>query len=137
MIYESTNEIQAIDLLFRKVVSDSGHGLTSVLDRMAAESGPSLSPAARRVSSAIDGWRELAHLIAAADEGSVQRLYAVAGDFLRVTALTLMAWAWARVDALGDSRFADGSDAFSRWVHLELAMQRAMVQAAQQVPAPD
>jgi hypothetical protein len=47
-----------------------------------------------------------------------------------------MAWAWARLDATGDARVADGSEAFARWVYPELAMRRAMVQAALETPHP-
>jgi alkylation response protein AidB-like acyl-CoA dehydrogenase len=135
MIYEGTNEIQAIDLLFRKVISDQGEGLTSVLDRISSEIGEEISPSERRACTAIDGVRELAQSIAAADEACVQALYPVAGDFLRVVALTLMAWAWARLDAADDGKFRDGSEAFSRWVFPELAMRRAMVRAALEAPS--
>jgi alkylation response protein AidB-like acyl-CoA dehydrogenase len=134
MIYEGTNEIQAIDLLFRKVVPDKGLGLTTLLERLSSDFAVPATPAARRALEASASLRELAHAIGAADEAAVQGLYPVAGDFLRVLALTLMAWAWARLDAVGDDRVKDGSDAFARWVFPELAMRRGMVQAALPVP---
>jgi hypothetical protein len=37
MIYEGTNEIQAIDLLVRKIMADGGLGLNQLLDDMKAE----------------------------------------------------------------------------------------------------
>jgi alkylation response protein AidB-like acyl-CoA dehydrogenase len=136
MIYEGTNEIQAIDLLFRKVLADRGLGLIALLDRLLAESSLLDSPASRRAISATDTLRELAHGLALADEAVVEKLYPVASDFLRVVALTLLAWAWARLDASGDARVKDGSEAFARWVFPELAMRRAMVQAALEITPP-
>lgn len=130
MIYEGTNEIQAIDLLFRKVVADRGQGINTVLDSIYSETGePDCKPAGR-ARGAIDDLRTLVRAIAAADEAAVQGLYPVAGDFLRVFALTLMAWAWARLARTGDARVDDGGDAFARWVLPELAMRRVMVLAA-------
>lgn len=133
MIYEGTNEIQAIDLLFRKVLADRGLGLTALLDRLFAESTLLDSPASRRAIGATDTLRQLAHGLALADEAVVEKLYPVASDFLRVVALTLLAWAWARLDASGDARVKDGSEAFARWVFPELAMRCAMVQAALEI----
>jgi hypothetical protein len=133
MIYEGTNEIQAIDLLFRKVLADRGLGLTALLDRLFAESTLLDSPASRRAVGATDTLRELAHGLALADEAAVEKLYPVAGDFLRVVGLTLLAWAWARLDASGDVRVKDGSEAFARWVFPELAMRCSMVQAALEI----
>lgn len=135
MIYEGTNEIQAIDLLFRKVLADQGQGITSVLESMDAETERAESAPARRACAAIDDLRELVQALASADAGAAQRLHPVAGDFLRVFALTLMAWAWARLAATGKAHVEDGSYAFAHWVHPELAMRRAMVRAALERPS--
>jgi hypothetical protein len=136
MIYEGTNEIQAIDLLFRKVLADQGRGITAVLEGIYPDTGDTASAPARRARAAIDDLRNLVHALAVADGDAVQRLYPVAGDFLRVFALTLMAWAWARLDATGAAQVEGGSGAFARWVYPELAMRRAMVQAALEHPEP-
>jgi alkylation response protein AidB-like acyl-CoA dehydrogenase len=136
MIYEGTNEIQAIDLLFRKVLADGGSALAAVLDRLSADIGAPSSPAAQRALDAIDTLRLLGRGLALADAAAVQGLYPVAGDFLRATALMLLAWAWARLEASGDARIEDGGAAFARWVYPELAMRRSMVQDALGAAAP-
>ena len=46
MIYEGTNEIQAIDLLQRKVLDDGGAGLDALLDRLAADGAAAPAEAA-------------------------------------------------------------------------------------------
>ena len=136
MIYEGSNEIQAIDLLFRKVLADGGQGLATVLESIYSDIGDLDSAPARRARGAVEDLRALAATLAAADQQAVLRLYPVAGDFLRVAALTLMAWAWTRLDAAGDARHAEGGAAFARWVYPELAMRRAMVLEALESTQP-
>jgi alkylation response protein AidB-like acyl-CoA dehydrogenase len=136
MIYEGTNEIQAIDLLFRKVLADRGRGITTVLEGMYSDTGDIASAPALRARAAIDELRELVQVLAVADAEAAQRLHPVAGDFLRAFALTLLAWAWARLAATGEVRVEDGNRAFARWVQPELAMRRAMVHTALERPEP-
>ena len=115
MIYEGTNEIQAIDLLVRKVLPDGGAALLPLLDELRADlrrrrrSGRREGPA-RRLRSCL---RERC---CAATAGRARRLpYWLADDFLRAVALLLMAWAWARMaprparDAAGNARPASGA----------------------------
>lgn len=47
MIYEGTNEIQAIDLLVRKVLADGGQGLATLLTTLPG-AAPSAAASARR-----------------------------------------------------------------------------------------
>ena len=131
MIYEGTNEIQAQDLLFRKVLADQGAGLLAVLAELETDVGTpdeSDSASARRMREAAMRLRDLLGRLLGAGAAATNRLYPVAGDFLRVTTLALMAWAWSRLeraDAPGN-----GADAFARWVWPELAMRAAMVEQA-------
>ncbi|RYF69642.1 MAG: acyl-CoA dehydrogenase, partial [Comamonadaceae bacterium] len=98
MIYEGTNEIQAIDLLLRKVLPDSGAALSAVLLELRDE-----LDASREADA--DAQRRLAQLrylgtsVTMAAQAQPQLPYEVADDFLRVTMLALMAWAWARIEA--------------------------------------
>jgi hypothetical protein len=62
--------------------------------------------------------------------GATASLYPVASDFLRAVALTLMSWAWSRLDETGGARMASGSVAFARWVWPELGMRHSMVSEA-------
>ncbi|WPN20836.1 acyl-CoA dehydrogenase [Pseudomonas marginalis] len=101
MIYEGSNEIQANDLLLRKVLGDEGRAFGLLLDALRAEAGQggqsvecagfcgalgSLCDALARVVSAI---RERAH------EDS-EYPYRAAPDFLQLCGVALLAFAWAR-----------------------------------------
>lgn len=128
MIYEGTNEIQAQDLLFRKVLADQGAGLLATLDGLGQDLAQLDSGAAARARSGVAQLRELLQLLQAGGPGVAARLYPVAGDFLRAVTLTLMAWAWARLDAAGAP--GPGGAAFARWVWPELAMRQGMIRQA-------
>ena len=128
MIYEGTNEIQAQDLLFRKVLADQGAALLATLAGLEQDLRGRDSPAAVRALSALASLRELLALVTTGDAVVGSRLYPVAGDFLRVTTLVLMAWAWARLEAANAP--GKGAQAFARWVWPELAMRIGMVRQA-------
>ncbi len=105
MIYEGTNEIQAIDLLVRKIVPDGGAALNALLDDIAAELDDT-------------GLARLEHLrrcttsLVQAARDSVSLPYQVADDYLRALALVLLDWAWQRIDA---QLPADTPDRSTRW----------------------
>jgi alkylation response protein AidB-like acyl-CoA dehydrogenase len=128
MIYEGTNEIQAQDLLFRKVLADQGAGLLGMLAGLEQDLDRLESGAAARARSGLDQLRALLAEMQASGGQAAGLLYPVAGDFLRATTLVLMAWAWARLeqaDAPGQ-----GAQAFRRWVWPELALRVSLVQQA-------
>jgi alkylation response protein AidB-like acyl-CoA dehydrogenase len=128
MIYEGTNEIQAQDLLFRKVLADQGSGLLAMLDRLEQELDGLDSGAAARARSAQDQLRALVAELQAMGPQSAGLLYPVAGDFLRATTLVLMAWAWARLEAA--TAAGNGAQAFARWVWPELDMRIGIIRRA-------
>ena len=96
MIYEGTNEIQAIDLLVRKVLPDGGQALGALLLGLR----PSLDTGRELDAEVLRRLAELRYLTAALAEaaaGDAALPYAVADDFLRAVALVLLAWAWAQI----------------------------------------
>ncbi|MBL0943760.1 MAG: acyl-CoA dehydrogenase family protein [Hydrogenophaga sp.] len=98
MIYEGTNQIQAIDLAQRKLLADGGAALTELLDGLQAELGEAaglrrLFDEARAV---LPAW-----LARCAQGGAT--LLDTADDLLHALALTLLAWAVARLDAAGEA----------------------------------
>jgi hypothetical protein len=131
MIYEGTNEIQAQDLLFRKVLSDQGQALRGLLEQLQNDPLVDQSPAAEilqqttaRQASLLDPFKQL-------NAEQTLALYPVAGDFLRVTTLTLMAWAWARLSQHAEVLASPGANqAFVRWILPEHAMRTDMVRNA-------
>jgi len=131
MIYEGTNEIQAIDLLVRKVLADGGSGMSAVLIELRDE-----LDASREIDA--DVQRRLAQLryltttIAMAAHTDAALPFEVADDYLRVVMLTLLAWAWARIEyaAPGDARWSVPATAFRRWALPEFEMRLGIVKRA-------
>ncbi|HXD39571.1 MAG TPA: acyl-CoA dehydrogenase family protein [Ramlibacter sp.] len=130
MIYEGTNEIQAIDLLVRKVLADGGAGLAALLAELAAELDAGRAGDAdvlRRFSE----LRELTSRLAQAAERDPALPFEAADDFLRATALALLAWAWARIEAAapaGVARWRQGATALRLRVLPEFDMRIRIVQ---------
>jgi hypothetical protein len=121
MIYEGTNEIQAIDLLVRKVLSDQGRALATLLDELRAEL--SADSAATRLANELQAaTTQLLQACATAPDHA----HWVAGDFLRATTLVLLAWSWERIaQANTDSqaRWTQPRQALHAWVLPEFAMR--------------
>ncbi|MDO8774494.1 MAG: acyl-CoA dehydrogenase family protein [Burkholderiaceae bacterium] len=100
MIYEGTNEIQAIDLLQRKVLDDGGAKLLSLLTVLEQEvERCSVASELTEFSTALNGQiaatREALGALLAARQADPEWSLRVADDFLRGLGLTLLAWAWA------------------------------------------
>jgi len=120
MIYEGTNEIQAIDLLMRKVLGDGGAALYAMLDELASglhENSAHEAQVLALFRQLRDITQEAVQVHAHAD-GSVILSW-IAGDFLRLATLALLAWSWTRIEA------AQPTDA-ARW-HAPAAALRAWV----------
>ncbi len=123
MIYEGTNEIQAIDLLVRKVLPDGGAALGALFDEL--DGPPALQPRGAVL-------RELADRLARAAPGQAPLPYEVADDFLRACALALLAWAWARIEAAAPAtaRWQAPAAALQRWVLPEFEMRIQIIERA-------
>jgi len=120
MIYEGTNEIQTIDLLMRKVLGDGGAALHAMLDELASglhENSAHEAQVLALFRQLRDITQEAVQVHAHAD-GSVILSW-IAGDFLRLATLALLAWSWTRIEA------AQPTDA-ARW-HAPAAALRAWV----------
>ncbi|WP_119152882.1 acyl-CoA dehydrogenase family protein [Caldimonas tepidiphila] len=100
MIYEGTNEIQAIDLLQRKVLDDGGRRFGLWLEEIGDEARrcEALAPlraAAGALRQGLSGLRELAAALAAARETDAEAPLRAADDFLHAFGSLLEGWAWA------------------------------------------
>ena len=142
MIYEGTNEIQAIDLLVRKVLADGGQGLNALLDFVEADI-PSSSSTRTAAVARIGTLRAITKQIVDAAPRDAQLPYRVADDYLRACALVLLDWAWLRIDAAVDAGMPDPSarwqapaKALRQWVLPEFQMRTyIIVQQCTAVPA--
>jgi len=131
MVYEGTNEIQAIDLLVRKVLPDAGAGLTAALLALRNELDASRDADAD-VQRRLAQLRYLTTQLAMAAHVRPRLAYEVADDYLRLVMLAMLAWAWARIDqapGAGDSH-ARAAAAFRRWVLPEFEMRAGIVKRA-------
>jgi hypothetical protein len=125
MIYEGTNEIQAIDLLVRKTLPDGAATLNALLAELADDVGQ--SPRTRQAMQAFSAFVREQVLPRSGDSHSAPDLpFWLADDFLRALALLLMAWAWDRMAAKpGADPIAHA--AFWRWVWPEFDLRMAMM----------
>ena len=128
MIYEGTNEIQAIDLVVRKIMTDGGQSLNQLLDDMRTDTTPETAEAMQ--------LRKLTQNILTTAQRDPSLGHRVADDYLRAMALVMLQWAWQRIDAtLTDDtvdlqvRWQAPSQAFRQWVLPEFAMRSQMIEA--------
>jgi alkylation response protein AidB-like acyl-CoA dehydrogenase len=130
MIYEGTNEIQAIDLLVRKIMPDGGQSLNQLLDDMKAAQGSESAEATQ--------LRQLTQTILQAAQQDPSVGHRVADDYLRAMALVMMQWAWQRIDThlanttrdrISDlNRWQAPSKAFRQWVLPEFNMRNHIIE---------
>jgi alkylation response protein AidB-like acyl-CoA dehydrogenase len=101
MIYEGTNEIQAIDLLQRKVLDDGGMRLFELLDVLqtcvdTATNLPSMELFRSALTHQIANVRTVTRGLLEDQAANQQWPLTIADDFLKGLGLTLLAWAWLR-----------------------------------------
>ncbi|BAQ75303.1 butyryl-CoA dehydrogenase [Pseudomonas sp. Os17] len=101
MIYEGSNEIQANDLLLRKVLGDGGQGFALLLEQLRDEAGrgAQVLECAGFARSLADLAEALQALVAQVQQWALEDAeypYRAAGDFLALCGLSLLALAWTR-----------------------------------------
>jgi hypothetical protein len=123
MIYEGTNEIQAIDLLVRKVLQDRHDTIGSLFGLLRSEAGlcralPGATGHADALEAACRQVEECVLAVREATREDAEAPYRAATEFCRAFGLLLLAFAWART-----ARVAIGSGG-------EGAFRRQLVEAA-------
>jgi alkylation response protein AidB-like acyl-CoA dehydrogenase len=112
LIYEGTNEVQAIDLLVRKVLTDGGAKLQRLLARMSdeasasRESGPQTKLLAERLVALHRELLEACDNVIAGAAADAEYAYRIASDFLQMIGVGLMAAFWCKAARLSESRAA-------------------------------
>jgi alkylation response protein AidB-like acyl-CoA dehydrogenase len=100
MIYEGSNEIQAIDLVVRKILGDGGARLERFLVQVEATANE--MPAGERnghaatLAGLVQSIRKATHAIAEASAEDAQLPYRIAGEMLRLVGHCALAWLWLR-----------------------------------------
>ncbi len=129
MIYEGSNEIQAIDLLVRKVLPDGAQAFDLWLDALRAELAPQQAADARLLAR-LDRLQAATARLLQATARNDTLAYWVAEDFLRAVALTLLDWAWCQIAATsagGSPRWQAPAQALEHWIMPELSMRLAII----------
>ena len=137
MIYEGTNEIQAIDLLVRKVLSDGGAALFALLQDL-EQALPLNATGTAAVQQRLAQLRGVTQALLQASQDQPTLAYWVADDYLRLVAMALLAWAGERIAAALPAEARDitqsglapqRGQALQRWVLPEFAMRLAIIEA--------
>jgi alkylation response protein AidB-like acyl-CoA dehydrogenase len=129
MSYEGSNEIQAIDLLVRKVLPDGGQALVLWIDALRADLDAA-RPNEARVLDRLVSLVALTDQLLRAVEHDNTLAHWVADDYLRAVALILLDWAWAQIGraaAPDMPRWCVPAQAHERWVMPELSMRFAII----------
>jgi alkylation response protein AidB-like acyl-CoA dehydrogenase len=133
MIYEGTNEIQAIDLLVRKVLADGGSGMNALLDTLQADLPPG-AKAGTQAGARIQTLRAITAQIVKTAPQDAALAFRVADDYLRAVALVLLDWAWLRIEAGVDdstpnaeTRWKAPAQALRSWVLPEFQMRTFII----------
>ena len=132
MIYEGTNEIQAIDLLVRKVLPDGGTSFTIWLNALRGDLDAS-QPADDRVLARLVALQAQTQELAKAVAQDPTLAHWVADDYLRAVAVALLDWAWAQISrhaTRATARWTAPAQALQRWVMPELDMRLGIIAAA-------
>jgi alkylation response protein AidB-like acyl-CoA dehydrogenase len=133
MIYEGTNEIQAIDLLMRKVLGDGGTSLNAMLDELSA----GLNANAAHEAHVLALFQQLRDITQEATQVNTRAdgnvtLSWIAGDYLRLATLALLAWSWTRIEAAKPTdaaRWQAPATALRAWVLPEFEMRVNIIRA--------
>jgi alkylation response protein AidB-like acyl-CoA dehydrogenase len=96
MIYEGTNEIQAIDLLQRKGLDDGAARLQALLEVLEADAADD-DEFAPPLRSQLGALREATAALLAGRETDPEWPLRAADDYLRGFGFALLAWAWLRL----------------------------------------
>ncbi|MCP3726105.1 acyl-CoA dehydrogenase family protein [Paraburkholderia sp. CNPSo 3272] len=114
MLYEGTNEIQAIDLLVRKVLGDGGEALRALLAHVTAEAARciasqdrALHGACARLDALVVDVQRITDEIRQGSADDRELPYRVADDYLALIGWLLLAFAWARTLRIATDASAD------------------------------
>ncbi|MDH4393681.1 MAG: acyl-CoA dehydrogenase [Aquabacterium sp.] len=124
MIYEGTNEIQAVDLVQRKLLDDGGARARALMAMLAAEVAacravPALQPFADALAQQLAQWDQALVVLQAGRATDAEHPLRVADDVLAGVGHALLAWAWARiarVASLDEQPAVPGARPAAQWL---------------------
>src|SRR3990167_4922358 len=136
MIYEGTNEIQAIDLLVRKVMPDCGAGLFAMLLAL-CDGLDNRVPGHAEFLAQVAELRHITGALVQAARTDQELPYWVADDYLRAAALELLCWAGLQISGASNAltssanpaRWANPANAMHCWILPEFDMRLKIIKA--------
>jgi alkylation response protein AidB-like acyl-CoA dehydrogenase len=101
MIYEGTNEVQAIDLLMRKVLEDGGARFGELLAVLEEEvrlssNDETLKAGAHALREQIETARKATTALVGGRGADPEWPFRIADDYMQAMGYTLLTWAWTR-----------------------------------------
>ena len=97
MIYEGTNEIQALDLLCRKILPDGGKKLYVLLDHLAVSACTTPELYKKNLENCIRLQKEATENLLSGTTSDPEWPQRIATDYLKGMAHTLLVWSWAKI----------------------------------------
>jgi alkylation response protein AidB-like acyl-CoA dehydrogenase len=102
LIYEGTNEIQAVDLVMRKLLDDGGRRAEALRALLAQEcqvcsTSAATQPFGDALARQLANWGEAQDALVAGAKDDPEWPLRAADDFLMGVGHALLAWAWARI----------------------------------------
>lgn len=111
MIYEGTNEIQAVDLLLRKVLADGGKRMEQLLAQVEAtiklENGGPMDDQAHTLFALVQDIRDRIERIARAAQSNPELPHQIAPEMLRLVGHCVIAWLWLRAAAVARKKMRE------------------------------
>jgi alkylation response protein AidB-like acyl-CoA dehydrogenase len=135
LIYEGTTQIQALDLLGRKTLMNQGRAVerfVALMNDTAADCEAALPEQAASLRGLAAQWGELTQHTGALAMSDPDEVGAAAVDFLMFSGYALVAWCWARMALVAQSRTADAeADPFleGKLATAQFYVQRLLPQA--------
>ena len=123
-IYEGTNEIQAVDLVLRKLLPDGGAAAAALRDALARDAEacaalPQGAPFAQALRAQLAAWAAADAALLAPADGDAEWPLRAADDYLAGVGHALLAWAWARIAAFAlqpQSQAEPGTRPAAQWL---------------------
>lgn len=142
MVYEGTNQIQALDLLQRKVCASGGAALAPLLKALRDEAAACASADLAQFGAPLADWSErlqaLTQALCGQAGGDAELAARCAEDYLRLVGTLCMAYAWARAarvsQGLDDAALRESKAVSARYFFghglLDAAHWQARIEAA-------
>ncbi len=113
-LYEGTTEIQALDLLGRKVLQNQGKMLrdfSKIMHQFVAkhQDQPDMAEFVHTLTALNQEWAELTQKIAARAQQNPDEIGAAAVDYLFYSGYVTLAYLWARMAAVAQHKLSEGT----------------------------